>query len=152
NMSGAPWDEERFLPFWAKMAEVDRMIWCHPTRNHTFPDYKTETTSRYEIWWTLGWPYETSAFMARVVFGGLFDKHPNLKIITHHGGGMIPQVAGRVGPGWDQLGARTPEQFKGDVETTIQRRPVDYFKLFYVDTALMTARHAITSTIAFYGV
>lgn len=151
NMSGLPWDDPRFRPFWHKMAEHDRMVWCHPTRNHTFPDYRTEQTSRYEIWWTLGWPYETSAFMARLVFDGLFDRHPHLKIITHHGGGMIPQVAGRVGPGWDQLGARTPDELRADVETDIKRRPIDYFKLFYVDTALMTARHAITSTLAFYG-
>ncbi len=42
--------------------------------------------------------------MAHLVFAGLFDKHPNLKIITHHLGGMIPYFEGRVGPGWDQLG------------------------------------------------
>ena len=62
-----------------------------------------------EIWWTFGWPYETSVAMARMVFAGLFDRFPALKIITHHMGAMAPYFEGRVGPGWDQLGARTSD-------------------------------------------
>jgi aminocarboxymuconate-semialdehyde decarboxylase len=64
-------------------------------------------TSRYEIWFVFGWPYETSVAMARLVFGAYFDTFPNLKIITHHMGGMIPYFAGRVGTSWEQLGNRT---------------------------------------------
>ena len=81
----------------------------HPARGADFPDYKSETKSHYEIWWTLGWPYETSVAMAHLVFAGLFDRHPDLKIITHHMGAMIPYFEGRVGPGWDQLGTRTSD-------------------------------------------
>ena len=152
NVAGAPWDEPRFRPFWDAMAEVDRMVWCHPSRNQTFPDYRTEQTSKYEIWWTFGWPYETSAFMARLVFDGLFDRHPDIKIITHHGGGMAPHFAGRLAGGWDQLGARTPDDQRADVETAIQGRPVDYFRMFYADTAMMDAPHAIRCTIDFFGI
>jgi CubicO group peptidase (beta-lactamase class C family) len=47
--------------------------------------------------------------MARLVFSGLFDRHPGLKIITHHMGAMIPFCAGRVGGGLDQLGSRTDD-------------------------------------------
>jgi len=63
--------------------------------------YADEERSMYEIWWTFGWPYETSAMMARLVFGGFFDRWPNLKIITHHLGGMTPYFDGRVGLGMD---------------------------------------------------
>ena len=38
------------------------------------------------------------------------DKYPNLKIITHHFGGIVPMLEGRIGPGWDQLGARTSDE------------------------------------------
>ena len=48
--------------------------------------------------------------MARLVFAGLFDRYPNLKIITHHMGAMAPYFEGRIGPGWDQLGARTSDE------------------------------------------
>jgi predicted TIM-barrel fold metal-dependent hydrolase len=153
NVSGAPWDEPRFAPFWDKMADIDRMIWAHPSRNQRFPDYTTEQTSKYEIWWVFGWPYETSVFMGRLALSGLFDRHPGLRILTHHGGGMTPHFAGRVGPGWDQLGSRTPDDQRADVETSIKRRPIDYLlENFYGDTALMDAPHAIRCAIEFFGV
>ena len=74
------------------------------------PDYKTEDRSKYEIWWTFGWPYETSAAMARLVFGGVMDRLPQLKVMAHHLGAMVPYFEGRVGPGWDQLGKRTTDE------------------------------------------
>ena len=83
---------------------------CTRRAARTFPTTPRRRKSDYEIWWTFGWPYETSVAMARIVFAGLYDKHPNLKIITHHLGGMIPYFEGRVGPGWDQLGKRTSDE------------------------------------------
>src|SRR5437899_2632262 len=75
-----------------------------------FKDYLYEKKSKYEIWWTFGWSYETAAAMARLVFSKIMDKYPNLKIITHHFGGIVPMLEGRIGPGWDQLGARTSDE------------------------------------------
>ena len=92
------------------MAEIGRPIWLHPTRTGSFADYATEDKSKFELWWTFGWPYETSVAMARLVFAGYFDRWPGLRIITHHMGGMIPYFAGRIGPGLDQLGARTDDE------------------------------------------
>lgn len=151
NVGGLPWDEPRFAPFFEAMAELDAMIWVHPSRNQTWADYPGEERSKYEVWWALGWPHETSVFMSRVVFSGVFDRHPDLKILTHHGGGTIAQLAGRVAGGWDQLGARTPEDQRDDVAHDLQRRPLDYFKLFYADTALFGAPAAIASSLAFFG-
>ncbi|TMH31852.1 MAG: amidohydrolase, partial [Betaproteobacteria bacterium] len=109
NVLGKPLTAPETLPLFDLMAEIDLPIWMHPARGADFADYKDERRSHYEIWWTFGWPYETSVAMAHIVFEGLFDKHPDLKIITHHMGGMIPYFEGRVGPGWDQLGARTSD-------------------------------------------
>ena len=64
----------------------------HPARPATRADYPNEPRSRYEIWQVLGWPYETSAAMARIVFSGLFDRLPKMRIITHHCGGMLPYL------------------------------------------------------------
>ena len=143
NVAGRPWDEPEFEPIFAKAAELDCTICVHPSRNSTFADYQTEDRSRYEIWWTFGWPYETSAFMARIVFSGVFDRYPDLRFLTHHGGAMIPHFSGRIGPGWDQLGARTPDEDRHLVETPLQGRPLDYFEKFYADTCMMDAAHAI---------
>jgi aminocarboxymuconate-semialdehyde decarboxylase len=110
NVNGKPLDIPELKPFFEKMAEYDLPIWIHPARGANFPDYLSEDKSKYEIWWTLGWPYETSVAMARIVFARYFDEFPNLKIITHHMGAMIPYCEGRVGPGWDQLGSRTSDE------------------------------------------
>jgi aminocarboxymuconate-semialdehyde decarboxylase len=153
NVNGHPLDESRFDPFWAKMAELDRTIWVHPSRSAAFPDYVTEEKSRFEIWWVFGWPYETSAFMSRVVFSGVFERHPNLKILTHHAGAMVPFFAGRVGPGWDQLGARTPPDRREEVEgPELSKRPIDYFRMFYADTAVFGAAPALRCAIEFFGI
>jgi predicted TIM-barrel fold metal-dependent hydrolase len=151
NVSGRPLDKPETMPLFDLMAELDRPIWMHPARGADFPDYKSEPKSHYEIWWTFGWPYETSVAMAHLVFSGLFDRHPDLKIITHHLGGMIPYFEGRVGPGWDQLGTRTSDEDYTLILKKLKRPHLDYFRLFYADTALFGAREATICGLKFFG-
>jgi predicted TIM-barrel fold metal-dependent hydrolase len=151
NVLGRPLTRPETMPLFDLMAELDLPIWMHPARGADFPDYKSEPKSHYEIWWTLGWPYETSVAMSHLVFSGLFDRHPNIKIITHHLGGMIPYFEGRVGPGWDQLGTRTSDEDYTLLLKKLQKRPLDYFRLFYADTALFGAREATVCGLKFFG-
>jgi aminocarboxymuconate-semialdehyde decarboxylase len=90
NVAGKPLDRPEFEPFFAAMNKIGKPIWIHPDRSATHPDYMDEQKSLYEIWWTFGWPYETSVAMARLVFSKTLDKYPNLKIIIHHLGAMVP--------------------------------------------------------------
>ena len=152
NVADKPLTAPEFRPLFAALVERDRPIWLHPTRGAKFPDYLTEDKSKYEIWWTFGWPYETSVTMARIVFEGLFDEYPTLKIITHHLGGMVPYFEGRVGPGWDQLGTRTSDEDLGAVLTRLKKRPIDYFRMFYADTAVFGGRAATICGLDFFGV
>lgn len=151
NVCGKPLVAPEFLPLFDAMAAFDLPIWLHPYRGADFPDYASEERSLYEIWWTFGWPYETSVAMARIVFAGLFDRHPGLKIITHHMGAMAPYFEGRVGPGWDQLGARTSDQDYTLVLKDLKKRPLDYFKMFYADTALFGAYEATVCGLRFFN-
>lgn len=151
NVLGRPLTRPETMPLFDLMAELDRPIWMHPARGADFPDYKGEPKSHYEIWWTFGWPYETSVAMAHLVFSGLFDRHPDIKIITHHLGGMIPYFEGRVGPGWDQLGTRTSDEDYTLILKKLKRPHLDYFKLFYADTAMFGAREATICGIKFFG-
>ena len=151
NVLGRPLTRPETMPLFDVMAEMDRPIWMHPARGADFPDYKGESKSHYEIWFVFGWPYETSVAMAHLVFSGLFDHHPDLKIITHHMGGMIPYFEGRVGPGWDQLGTRTSDEDYTLLLKKLKRRPLDYFRLFYADTALFGAREATVCGLKFFG-
>lgn len=151
NANGAPLDLPEYEPLFAKMADFDLPIWIHPARAANFPDYLTEKKSKYEIWWTFGWPYETSVAMSRIVFAGYFDKYPNLKIITHHLGGMIPYFEGRVGPGWDQLGSRTSDEDYTVILKQLKKRPLDYFKMFYADSAVFGSVAATKCGLEFFG-
>jgi len=151
NVRGKPIVAPEFLPLFEKMAAYDLPIWLHPYRGADVPDYPTEERSLYEIWWTFGWPYESSAAMARIVFAGLFDRFPDLKIITHHMGAMAPYLEGRLGPGWDQLGARTSDEDYSVVLKALKKRPLDYFRMFYADTALFGAYDATVCGLRFFG-
>jgi uncharacterized protein len=93
NVAGRPLDDPEFEPIFAALAELDLPIWLHPVGTAAMPDYPAEKKSRFEMWWCFHWPYETSVAMVRMVFWGLFDRYPKLKIITHHLGGMIPYWA-----------------------------------------------------------
>jgi aminocarboxymuconate-semialdehyde decarboxylase len=129
-------------------------LWMHPVRNANFGDYPGEKTSKYEIWQVLGWPYETSVAMARMVFSGLFDKLPGMRLITHHLGAMIPYFEGRVGPLWDQLGSPTDGDEYAVILAAMNakgRRPVDYFRFFYNDTSIGGSRSAIRCGLDFFG-
>jgi aminocarboxymuconate-semialdehyde decarboxylase len=151
NVNGKPLDAPEFRPLFELMAELDRPIWIHPARNANFPDYLTEDRSLYEIWWTFGWPYETSVALSRLVFSKIMDALPNLKIICHHAGGMIPFFEGRVGPGWDQLGSRTSGEDYGKLLRELKLRPIDYFRKFYADTATFGSGAALRCALSFFG-
>jgi predicted TIM-barrel fold metal-dependent hydrolase len=106
NVNGRPLDEPELFPIFERMVKKhDLPIWVHPTRTAKFADYVNESKSKYEIYWLFGWPYETSAFMARMVFSGMLEKLPNLKIITHHLGAMAPFFDARIGYGWTSSAA-----------------------------------------------
>lgn len=151
HIQGRPIDDPEFVPFWDYMAEVDLPVWVHPARGAGFSDYKSEDKSKYEIWWTFGWPYESSVAMARLVFSQTMQRHPNLKVITHHGGGMIPFFEGRVGPGWDVLGVRTSDEDYGALREALEIRPIDYFRRFYADTATFGGAGSIELARQFFG-
>jgi predicted TIM-barrel fold metal-dependent hydrolase len=151
NINGKPLDRPEYLALFDRMAGFGLPVWLHPFRGADVTDYATEAKSLFEIWWTFGWPYETSVAMARLVFSGIFDRHPALKIITHHLGAMAPYFEGRVGPGWDQLGSRTSDEDYGAVLTRLKKRPIDYFRMFYADTAVFGAYDATVCGLNFFG-
>ncbi len=151
NINGKPLDRPEYLALFERMAAFGLPVWLHPFRGADVTDYASESKSLFEIWWTFGWPYETSVAMARLVFSGIFDRHPGLKIITHHLGAMAPYFEGRVGPGWDQLGSRTSDEDYGAVLKRLKKRPIDYFRMFYADTAVFGAYDATVCGLNFFG-
>ena len=102
-------------------------------------------------WWALGWSYETGCAMARLVMSKIIDNHPNLKLIVHHFGGIVPMLEGRLGPGWDVLGSRTTDEDYVSLRKSLKKRPLDYFKQdFYADTAAFGGVPATKCGLEFY--
>ncbi len=151
NVNGLPLDDARFFPLFETADRLRCPLFLHPARGAKFPDYPGEEKSKYEIWWTFGWPYETSAAMQRLVFSRLFDRLPDVKIVAHHLGAMIPYFEGRVGYGLDQFGSRTADENYEALLASMPKRPYDYFKMFWADTAVFGSRAATECGLKFFG-
>src|SRR5579871_1192408 len=151
NANGVPLDEPQFWPIFEVIAKSGKPILLHPSRTRQMPDYPTEQVSKYEICSVLGWPYETGVTLARLVFSGIMDRFSELKVIAHHLGGVIPYLEGRVAHSFDQLGARTSDEDYGALLKSLKKRPYDYFKDFYGDTAVEGARAATVCGLDFFG-
>ncbi len=151
NVAGKPLDSPAYRPLLELIARSGKPLWIHPARGANFADYKSEDRSQYEIWWAFGWPYETSVALARLVFSKIMDDLPDLRVIAHHAGGMVSFFEGRVGPGWDQLGTRTTSIDYSVLLKELKKRPVDYFRDFYADTATFGSRAAVVCALEFFG-
>ncbi len=139
-----PLDSPEFLPLYEKMSEYDLPIVIHPMRRFDHPDYLKEKVSRYNMFSLFGWPYDTTSAMARLVFSGIMEKYPNLKIVTHHLGGMVPFYAERI------------RQFTqvmriGEEKPVLKKDPIDYFHRFYADTAIYGNTPALMCGFDFFG-
>jgi len=132
NVQGRPLDDPAFDPLLTRVEQLDRAVWLHPTRRFE---------ANYGLWWSLGWPYETAAALSRLVYSGVMERHPRLKVIAHHGAGMVPHFSARLGMG---PGYR-------EVKDTLPRPPLDYFRMFFADTALFGAPHAVRCVLDFFG-
>lgn len=153
SVNGRPLDDPEFFPLFEAMAvKHDLPIWMHPFRPGTTFDYKGEERSKYEIWQVLGWPFESSVAMSRMVFSGLLEKLPNLRVITHHCGGMLPYFAGRAETLWAQLGSRSADGSEANVLKSLSKPPMDYFKMFYGDTVLGGSSSALRCGLDFFGI
>lgn len=135
NVNGVPLSDPRFLPVFETMAGLDLPVWVHPMRLGNHADYATEDHSEAEIWFTFGWPYETGACMTRLIYSGIYDRFPNLKIISHHMGGVIPYFAGKVDLGFSQVFTGTVDHNPAQEKYGLKREPREYYKLLYGDTA-----------------
>ncbi len=115
----------------ARAEELKAPIWLHPSRPIRYPDYVDEEESEYFDWQTLGWLHDSSSAMIRIVMSGVFERHPNLKIVIHHAGALIPQFWGRMQSGWNDF-----QNYGQPIKTPISQPYIEHFKKFYIDTAI----------------
>lgn len=95
NGLGKGLDDERLEPLFAKLAEKKLMIFLHPHYGIT-PSLFGERDNGHVLPLALGFPFETTIAVSRLILSGLFDRHPSLRILLAHSGGTIPFLAGRL--------------------------------------------------------
>jgi predicted TIM-barrel fold metal-dependent hydrolase len=144
NVGGRPLDEPEMEPVLAVANEQRATLWIHPTRSDAWPDYPVEDRSRYGIWWSLGWPYETSVCMARLVYSGTLERFAQVRFLCHHAGAMVPHFAGR-------LASPIEDPQREAIMAGLAEAPLDLFRRFYADTAMFGAGHAVRCAVEFFG-
>jgi aminocarboxymuconate-semialdehyde decarboxylase len=113
-----------FAPFWKKAEELGVLVMIHP---NGFTEASRLT--RFYFNNVVGNPLETTVALHYLIFDGVLERHPKLKILAVHGGGYLGAYSGRIDHAW---GARS------DTHGTLPNAPTSYLKRIYVDTVVFT--------------
>ena len=136
NVAGKELSEPDFAPFWQKAEELGALVVIHP---NGFTDAKRFT--RFYFNNVIGNPLETTIALHYLIFDGVLERHPNLKILAVHGGGYLPAYSGRIDHAW---GARS------DSHGDLPHPPTSYLKKIYFDTVVFTP-HQLAELVRLFG-
>lgn len=145
NIDGQLLDDPAFEPFWETVDDLDVPVWIHP-QLHDWHDYDEGSTWIYKM---LGWPFDTSLAMGRLVFGGVLSAFPDLAVVPHHTGAMIPHFIDRI----EQLHRMSVEyrDLYPFTVTDLRGTVREQFGRFYADTARAGATGVLEDAFEFYG-
>lgn len=144
NIDGVPVDNFEFI--WSEASRLGVPVWIHPADAPQSQCRKYE--DEYDLLHVLGWPYETSLLLTRLVVSGIMDKYPSLGVVSHHLGGMIPYLAGRISESYDGKTIAKPDQSPAKLARS---SILDYMKKFYYDTAVGGSNAAIRCCLETFG-
>ncbi len=144
NLRGKPPDLPEFEPFWAQAAQMNVPVYIHPTNPIGQADRSYE--AEYDMILSFGWPFETTLILSRLVFSGIMERYPTLKVVSHHlGGGMIPFFWGRITEIYELANQQ------GTIGRVLPKPLFDYFSRFYYDTAVGESTSAIRCAYELFG-
>ena len=136
NVAGKELSDPAFAPFWQKAEELEALVMIHP---NGFTDASRLT--RFYFNNVIGNPLETTIALHYLIFDGVLEHHPRLKILAVHGGGYLGAYSGRIDHAW---GARS------DSHGALPQAPTAYLKRLYVDTVVFTP-HQLAALVEVYG-
>lgn len=147
HVNGKPLDSPEFIPLYEKMSGYNLPIYIHPHRKTDVADYQTESESKYDTNSVFGWVYDTTVAMTRLIFSGILEKYPDLKILTHHCGAMVPYFEQRI----IQHYSKYEMEYGRDYMQGLRKAPIEYYKMFYTDTAIHGSPLSLMCAHGFYG-
>ena len=146
NIGGKPID--RFELFWKTAKELNAVVYIHPT-----DPYQTSCRSyedEYDLSHVVGWPFETTLILLRLVLSGMMENLDGIKIVAHHAGGMVPFFIGRIAESYSPSMTFTrPDQIsqvKG-----VEKIAEKIINSFYFDTAVGGNKHAVKCAYEVFG-
>jgi uncharacterized protein len=122
NQEGKGLDSPDFFPFYEKLVKHDLSLFIHPT--HWGPYPLADAKDEIGFMTFFGWPFDSTQAVWRLIWGGVFDRFPSLKVVMHHMGAMFPFFVGRV-----ELAMKM-------VRKKLARDPMEYWGSVYSDTAI----------------
>jgi predicted TIM-barrel fold metal-dependent hydrolase len=138
NQNGKGLDSPDYFPFYQKLVDHDLPLFIHPTHWDSYPLVDME--KGWRMMHLFGWPFDTTQAIWRLIFGGIIDRYPKLKIFTHHLGAMLPYFARRI-----------QTNFDGFLKDKLPRNISQYWGNIYGDTALDGTEAAYPCGYAFFG-
>jgi aminocarboxymuconate-semialdehyde decarboxylase len=127
SAAGRPLDDPAFEPLLAECARRGIIVFMHPTTGVERPAF-----GQYTMLQLVGWPSETALCVARLIFAGVFERHPGLNLVLAHGGGTLAMLAGRL-----DLAYEAPHyEANPDCRKNISRPPSSYLKQMFFDTVV----------------
>ena len=142
NVRGKPLDLPEFEPLYEKISQLGCGLWIHPSYIKKIYDWMND---EYNMNMMMGWGIDTALATFRIFRSGVLERHPDLKIITHHLGTLIPLMAGRID------GFVMGQGKNGFPPIPLKKTPIEYLKMFYVDTAEGMWKPAMDLAYSFYG-
>ena len=136
NVAGRELSEPQYSPFWKKAEELGALVVIHP---NGFTEGKRLT--RFYFNNVIGNPLETTIALHHLIFDGVLERHPDLKILAVHGGGYLPAYCGRIDHAW---GARS------DSHSELPQPPTSYLKKIYLDSVVFTP-HQLAHLLRVFG-
>jgi aminocarboxymuconate-semialdehyde decarboxylase len=136
NAAGAPLDDARFEVVFETAARLDVPLYIHPTYPLT-----AKTLDAYALIPTLGFLVDTTTAVLRLVLGGLYERHPDFKLVLAHSGSLLPQLVGRI----DYEAARAPGG-----TGSLSVAPSEALRRIYTDCVCVWPP-ALRSTLEFLG-
>jgi aminocarboxymuconate-semialdehyde decarboxylase len=136
NVGGREISDPAFAPFWAKAEELGALVVIHP---NGFTE--AQRLTRFYFNNVIGNPFDTTLALHYLIFDGVLERHPRLKILAVHGGGYLAGYSGRIDHAW---GARS------DAHGNLPKPPTEYLKRVYFDTVVFTP-HQLKYLIDVFG-
>jgi len=121
SAGGLELGDPQLAPFWAKAEELRAVVYIHPGGN------RDRRFKRWHLWNSVGQAFEEAMAISSLIYDGVLERHPMLKICVSHGGGYMPYYMGRIDRNYVE---------KANTRVNMSKPPIEYLRMLYYDSCV----------------